>query len=83
MIQRLRQRFGAIRWKLTGTFVLVSLLLALTLIAIFVAAIVWILNSTLILQALVEVARQDATALRPAFESPERSLSSWVRNCGQ
>jgi two-component system, NarL family, sensor histidine kinase LiaS len=73
MIQRLRQRFGTIRWKLTGTFVLVSLLLALTLIAIFVAVIVWILNSTLILHALVQVATQDATTLRPAFEAPERS----------
>ena len=73
MLQRLRQRFGTIRWKLTGTFVLVSLLLALTLITILVGAVLWIVNSNLILQALGDVALQEAKALVPEFESADRS----------
>jgi NarL family two-component system sensor histidine kinase LiaS len=73
MLQRLRQRFGTIRWKLTGTFVLVSLLLALTLITILVGAVLWIVNSNLILQALGDVATQEAKLLVPEFESADRS----------
>ena len=45
----MRQRFGTIRWKLTGTYILVSLLLVLTLVALLVGALLWLLNSRIIL----------------------------------
>jgi len=73
MLDRLRQRFGTIHWKLTGTYVLVSLLLALTLIAILVGALLWVVNSNFILRALAEVAMQESNSLRPAFEAADRS----------
>src|SRR5262245_14143843 len=73
MLDRLRQRFGTIHWKLTGTYVLVSLLLALTLIAILVGALLWVVNSTFILHALAEVAVQESNTLRPAFVPADRS----------
>ncbi len=44
----LLRRFATIRWKLTGAFLAVSVLLALTMIVIFVAGVVYILNAPLI-----------------------------------
>ena len=41
------QRFASIRWKLTGAFLAVSLLLALTMIGVFVVGLVYILNAPL------------------------------------
>ncbi len=72
----LRYRFGTIRWKLAGTYMLVSLGLALTLITIFVAAILWLLNSNVLLNAFADSARDLALRLRPSFEDPYRSAES-------
>lgn len=73
MLQALHRRFGTIHWKLAGTYVLVSLLLALTLITIFIAAIIWLFNSSLILNAFANSARDLATSLQPGFVDPQRS----------
>ncbi|NTU84223.1 MAG: sensor histidine kinase [Chloroflexales bacterium] len=54
----LLKRFATIRWKLTGAFLAVSLLLALTMIAIFVAGVVYILNAPIIPQAIGQSARE-------------------------
>lgn len=66
-------RFSTIRWKLTGAFMLVALLLGLTLIAIFLGAILFFLNSPLLPQALAEEASSIARSLADEYADPEGS----------
>jgi signal transduction histidine kinase len=73
ILNSLRQHFGTIRWKLTGTYVLVSLLLALTLIVIALAAGWLFFSSQFILTEIHKDAHNFAAVLRPEFASPARN----------
>jgi hypothetical protein len=73
MLAGLTRRFSTIRWKLTGAFLAVSMLLALTMIAIFVGTIVYFLNAPIIPQALGETAREVARGVGEELANPEGS----------
>jgi two-component system, NarL family, sensor histidine kinase LiaS len=73
MLTTLRQRLGTLRWKLTGTFMLVSLLLALTMIAVLVGALLWLLSSDLLLREFWDGTQTVAVALRAEYKDPERT----------
>jgi hypothetical protein len=64
------QRFATIRWKLTGAFLAVSLLLALTMIAVFVAGLIYILNAPLLPQAVAESARDVSRTVGAELADP-------------
>jgi predicted small integral membrane protein len=57
MREAFRRRFSTIHWKLTGAYVLVSLMLALTFFAIFIGGVALLLNSNLIPQTFAQSAR--------------------------
>jgi signal transduction histidine kinase len=63
-------RFATIRWKLTGAFLAVSMLLALTMIAMLVGAVVALLNAPLIPQALADSAREVAAGVSQELANP-------------
>jgi hypothetical protein len=63
--------------------VLVSLLLALTLIVILVGAILWILNSSVILQGIAEIAMQEARHSNRISRRPIARRSGWGRSFGR
>ncbi|HMQ33225.1 MAG TPA: sensor histidine kinase [Chloroflexaceae bacterium] len=64
------QRFATIRWKLTGAFLAVSLLLALTMIAVFVAGVIYILNAPLLPRAIADSAREVSLTLAAELADP-------------
>jgi len=66
-------RFRTIRWKLTGAFMLVALLLGLSLVAIFLAAIVFFLNSPILPNALAGDAANVARSLAGEYADPNGS----------
>jgi NarL family two-component system sensor histidine kinase LiaS len=70
MLAGLSQRFSTIRWKLTGAFMAVSLLLALTMIGIFVGTVFYFLSAPIIPQALARSARDVARAVAEEEASP-------------
>jgi two-component system, NarL family, sensor histidine kinase LiaS len=73
MMQALRRRFGTLHWKLTGTYVLVSLLLAVTLIAVLVVVMLWLLNSNLLLREFWRGTETIALTLRADYEDANRT----------
>lgn len=66
-------RFSTIRWKLTGAFMAVSLLLALTMIGIFVGTVLYFLNAPIIPRALGISAKDVAHAVSAELANPEGS----------
>jgi NarL family two-component system sensor histidine kinase LiaS len=66
----LTRHFSTIRWKLTGAFLAVSLLLALTMIATFLGAIFYFLSTPIIPQALADSAREVARGVSRELASP-------------
>lgn len=64
------QRFATIRWKLTGAFLAVSLLLALTMIGVFVAGVVYFLNAPLLPRAIGESARDVSRTISAELSNP-------------
>jgi two-component system, NarL family, sensor histidine kinase LiaS len=64
------RRFSTIRWKLTGAFMAVSLLLALTMIATLVGTIFYFLSAPIIPQALAVSARDLAGGVAQELERP-------------
>ncbi len=74
----LKQRFSTIRWKLTGAFLAVSLLLALTMIAVFVAGLVYMLNAPFIPNAAAESARDLARVVSAELADPAGSLDQLI-----
>ncbi|MBC8078209.1 MAG: hypothetical protein H7Y32_19175, partial [Chloroflexales bacterium] len=76
MRKKFLARFASIRWRLTLTYVLVSALFALTLLAIAVLAIVWLLNSNLLLNSIAYDANELARAVQSEFEAEPRNVDS-------
>jgi NarL family two-component system sensor histidine kinase LiaS len=70
VLAALARQFSTIRWKLTGAFMAVSLLLALTMIATFLGAIFYFLSTPIIPQALAESAREVARAVGRELTGP-------------
>ncbi len=68
MQNALSRRFGTIRWKLAGSYVLVALLVALVGEMLLVAALIFLFNSRLITDAFQARASTYAAALRADFE---------------
>ena len=64
------ERFTTIRWKLSGAFLLVALLLGLTLVAVFLAAIIFFLNSPALPRALAGDASNIARAVANEYGDP-------------
>ncbi|MCG8348636.1 MAG: histidine kinase [Chloroflexales bacterium] len=83
MREAFRRRFSTIRWKLTGAYVLVSMVLALTFFAIFIGGIVLLFNSNLIPQTIAQSARDIAVALRPDFTNPESGPGRMIEQLRQ
>lgn len=73
MLSALRQRFGTLQWKLTGAFVLVSLLLALTLAAVMLGLLLWLFSSDLLLDEFWSGSRAIAIAIVPEYRAPDRT----------
>ncbi|KPV49857.1 hypothetical protein SE17_30255, partial [Kouleothrix aurantiaca] len=67
MLNALSRRFGTIRWKLAGSYVLVALLVALVGELLLVAALIYLFNSRLITDAFQARASTYAAALRADF----------------
>lgn len=80
MMVVLKRRFGTIQWKLTGCFVLLSLLLTLTLIVITIVALILFFNSRFLLSTMGEGVQELARQMRPAFEDPNRTPASLGEN---
>jgi signal transduction histidine kinase len=72
----LQRTFGTLHWKLTATYVLVSLLLATTLITALVGALLWLLSSNLLLDEFWNGTRSLAITLAPEFAEPNRTPES-------
>lgn len=70
MLAGLTRRFATIRWKLTGAFLAVSMLLALTMIVIFGGTIFYFLSAPLIPQALGEAARDLSRSISQELANP-------------
>lgn len=68
--KRFFQRFATIRWKLTGAFLAVSLLLALTMIGGVVAGLLYILNAPFLPNAIGDSAREVAISLSAELADP-------------
>lgn len=73
MLAGLTKRFSTIRWKLTGAFLAVSMLLALTMMAMLVGAVVYFLNAPVIPRALAESAREMGRGVSRELANPEGS----------
>jgi signal transduction histidine kinase len=71
MLARFSRRFSTIRWKLTGAFMAVSMLLAVTMIAILVGGMVYFLYAPFIPQAIAESARELALGASEELANPE------------
>jgi signal transduction histidine kinase len=67
VIVSLHRRFGTIRWKLAGSYVLVSLLITLFGELLVVIALIVLLNTRIIPDALAVRANQFALSLSPEF----------------
>lgn len=78
MTTGLRKRFSTIRWKLTGAFLAVSLLLALTMIVVFVAGLVYIFNAPFIPRATAESARDLARLVSEEMANPAGNLDQLI-----
>jgi signal transduction histidine kinase len=65
------RRFSTIRWKLTGAFLAVSLLLAVTMISILVGAVLYFLNAPVIPNALGDTAREMAAGVGRELNNPD------------
>ncbi|MGQ9925379.1 MAG: histidine kinase [Chloroflexaceae bacterium] len=78
MTTGLRKRFSTIRWKLTGAFLAVSLLLALTMIVVFVAGLVYIFNAPFIPRATAESARDLAHMVSEELANPVGNLDQLI-----
>ncbi|MFQ3662346.1 MAG: sensor histidine kinase [Chloroflexaceae bacterium] len=78
MVTGLLKRFSTIRWKLTGAFLAVSLLLALTMIAVFVAGLVYIFNAPFIPQATARSARDLAHLVSEELADPHGDLDQLI-----
>lgn len=78
MLAALTRRFSTIRWKLTGAFFAVSLLLALTMIAVFVGGVLYILNAPLIPNATAESARELAGVFGTELADPDGNLAQLI-----
>ncbi len=70
VLKSLFQRFETIRWKLTGAFLAVSLLLALTMIGGVVGGLLYILNAPFIPNAIGDSAREVAISLSAELADP-------------
>jgi signal transduction histidine kinase len=71
-------RFKTIRWKLTGAFLLVALLLGLTLVAVFLAAIIFFLNSSFLPRALADEAVSIARGVADEYADPNGSAEDLI-----
>ncbi|MCS6880680.1 MAG: sensor histidine kinase [Oscillochloridaceae bacterium] len=78
MLSALRKRFSTIRWKLTGAFLAVSLLLALTMIVVFLAGLVYIFNAPFIPRAIAQSARDLASIVSEEIADPEGDLDQLI-----
>lgn len=73
MFKALRQRFGTIRWKLTSSYVAVTLLATLLLEAIFFLVAIWsLLNSVIVPKTVAQGCKVFALALRSEYEAADR-----------
>ena len=72
MLNALRYRFGTIRWKLAGSYVLMALIIALLGELIVAAALLVLFNSRILPNAFAERANRFALALRPDYEEPNQ-----------
>jgi signal transduction histidine kinase len=72
VLNALRRRFGAIRWKLAGSYVFVALLIALLGELLLVAVVAFLLNTRIIPNAIADRATSFALALRPELTRSER-----------
>jgi NarL family two-component system sensor histidine kinase LiaS len=70
MLAGMTKRFSSIRWKLTGAFLAVSMLLALTMAALLLGAMLYFLNAPLIPQALGDSAREVARGVSQELANP-------------
>src|SRR5262245_45342198 len=71
MVDALRRRFGSIRWKLTGSYVLVALLIALFGDLLLVITLIVLLNSRIIPNAMAQRANRLAGDLAPEFAAAQ------------
>lgn len=82
LFQRLRQRFGTIGWKLTGAYVLVSLLLGITLLALLIGAAIYVLTSPLLPTAMAESAREYADMVAAEYRDPNGDVDGLIERLG-
>lgn len=78
MLAGLTRRFSTIRWKLTGAFLAVSALLALTMITVFAAGAYYLFNSPLIPGATAESARDLAVVIGDELADPDGDLDRLI-----
>jgi NarL family two-component system sensor histidine kinase LiaS len=67
MVHALRRRFGTIRWKLAGSYVLVALLITLLGELLLVGGVVFLLNTRIIPNVFADRAARYALAMQPDF----------------
>ncbi|RRR68043.1 MAG: sensor histidine kinase [Candidatus Viridilinea halotolerans] len=72
------QRFASIRWKLTAAFMVVSLLLVLTMAAIFLGGLIFILNAPLLPTATAESARDLAGLVEDELAAPQGNIEQLI-----
>ncbi len=75
MPQSLRQRFGTIRWKLTASYALVTLLVMLIMEALLLMALSLYATRVIVVPERMALASRDiAQFLQAEFEAPDRSV---------
>jgi two-component system, NarL family, sensor histidine kinase LiaS len=82
LTQRFRRRFGTIGWKLTGAYVLVSLLLALTLLAVLLGGVFYLLTSPVLPTAMAESAREYAEIAAAEYRDPNGDVERLIEQLG-
>ncbi len=82
IFQNLQQRFGTIGWKLTGAYMLVSLLLGLTLLIILLGGVIYLLNSPLLPNAMAESAREYADMVAAEYRDPAGDVERLMERLG-
>jgi signal transduction histidine kinase len=81
-LARFKPRFGTIGWKLTGAYVLVSLLLGVTLLALLIGAALYVLTSPILPTAMAESAREYATIIAAEYRDPNGDVERLIERLG-
>lgn len=82
LLQRFQQQFGTIGWKLTGAYVLVSLVLGVTLLALVFGGVYFLLTSPLLPNAMAESAREYAVMVAGEYADPNGNVERLIERLG-